>query len=393
MSFTGKTSDYASYIISAQQKQKEIDEWRSRFISPLENEQNVLTQNFLQKTSSLEQQSRYDISSAYSAYKRSQQQINTSNAWTGVKNFTNSYLADQYALKFNNIANTKFSSFSDLKNKYVKSYNDLDNKIYSEATKQGEKYSNFERTAYDFYTGMYDTEFNPANEETMRNFYSIDENGQFILNEKGKGFWDKILNSKDAFEEDGTQSSYNFETYLYNEDRDMYDFYIENKGNIREWVGGLDRDDFTYTKEEDFSAKASAILENINPNKVVGGLPTEYSSEEDRFNTLTKIENQLKIVNKVVVDKQVVGNNKVSFGGETYTLVSPIEKNSNQITEYPSQEYEQFTEYSSPGYNANDTLTLDPAVFEKGNVFSTDGTTYFYVVNDKGFALRLVKEE
>ena len=132
----------------------------------------------------------------------------------------------------------------------------------------------------------------------MRNFYSIDENGQFILNEKGKGFWDKILNSKDAFEEDGTQSSYNFETYLYNEDRDMYDFYIENKGNIREWVGGLDRDDFTYTKEEDFSAKASAIVENIDTNKVVGGLPTEYSSEEDRFNTLTKIENQLKIANK-----------------------------------------------------------------------------------------------
>ena len=120
MSFTGKTSDYASYIISAQQKQKEIDEWRSRFISPLENEQNVLTQNFSQNINSIEQQSRYDISSAYSAYKQSQQQINTSNVWTGTKNLTNSYLADQYALKFNNIANTKFSSFSDLKNKYVK---------------------------------------------------------------------------------------------------------------------------------------------------------------------------------------------------------------------------------------------------------------------------------
>lgn len=381
MSFIGKTSDYASYIISNQQKQKEIDKWRSRFISPLENEQNVLTQNFSQNVNSIEQQSRYDISSAYSAYKRSQQQINTSNVWTGAKNLTNSYLADQYVSQFNNIANTKFNSFSDLKYKYVKSYNELDNKIYSEATKQGEKYSNFERAAYDFYTAMYDTEFNPANEEKMRNFYSIDENGQFVLNEKGKAFWDKLLNSKDAFEEDGTQSSYNFETYLYNEDRDVYDFYIENKGNIREWVGGLDRDDFTYTKEEDFSSKASAIEENIDSNKIVGGLPTKYSSEEDRFNTLTKIDKQLKIANKVVVDK-VVRNNKVSFGGETYTLASPIEKDSNQTTEY-----------SSPEYNVNDTRMLDPTVFEKGDVFSTDGTKYFYVINDKGFALRLIKKE
>ena len=53
----------------------------------------------------------------------------------------------------------------------------------------------------------------------------------------------------------------------------------------------------------------------------------------------------------------------------------------------------KFTEYSTPQYNANDTLMLDPAVFEKGDVFSTDDTTYFYVISDKGFALRLIKKE
>ena len=74
-------------------------------------------------------------------------------------------------------------------------------------------------------------------------YYTTDENGVTTLTDKGRAFFDEQFNT---VENDGSS----FSNWLYQTDRELYDFYTSNPDLAKQLIGGLEPGDVKFTDEE-----------------------------------------------------------------------------------------------------------------------------------------------
>lgn len=381
--FTGRASDYARQLKEANKNAQGVSQWEEYFLKPLQGEYEAGMQ---QATG----QFNYDISSAFASYKKSQQNATLSNAWTSEKTKYSNYLADTYTSAFSAAAQKQYETYTSLSGQFAKKLSEEEQSLL----KEGQKYVDFQRMAYDYAQTNPDMfgEFDPTNRDIMSKYYSTDAQGNLVLNKEGVDFWDKLLNSKATTLEDGTMTQ-DFAKYLYDENRDMYDFYQSNKENIRELVGGLNRGDFEYSTSERQDViqadKLQASIEDkvsslTGKNSLIGEIKTNFDSDVERLQYLTDLDKKVSM-SKIYVESPAVtiseNNYKVLINGNEYT--SDRASGKPLIYRIPSSN----TEIKNYGF----TFTTKNNPYKTGDVFSFDGKTYWYMLDNKQ-AIALIKK-
>ena len=373
--FTGRASDYARQLKEANKNAQGVSQWEEYFLKPLQGEYEAGMQQAAG-------QFNYDISSAFASYKKSQQDAALSTAWTGEKTKYTNYLADAYTSAFSAAAQKQYGTYTSLSGQFADKLGQEEQSLL----KEGQKYVDFQRMAYDYAQTNPDMfgDFDPTSRDAMSKYYTTDAQGNLVLNKEGVDFWDKLLNSKATTLEDGTMTQ-DFGKYLYDENRDMYDFYQSNKESIREIVGGLDRGDFEYSTTERQEGIQSDKLQASIEDKIssltaeksfIGDIKTDFASDTERLQYLTELDSKINMSKAYVSNAAVNRDGKdyvVSFNGKTYRTAS-----ARSIEDT----------YKVPTVAGSLGITKKNNPYNTGDVFSKDGKTYWYVV-DKNTFVRL----
>lgn len=370
--FTGKASDYTRYIRERNKNVDGVSKWEQAFLKPLE-------ESYKRVTTSASQSFDYDISSAFAAYKQGMMQSEMSNLWSGEKKGVASYLQSAYTSMFNKSLGEKYATFDKAGEAYTSAIRSEEERL----NKVGSQFAKFERVAYDYIKDNIDFEFDPANKEQMAKYYDISTTGDITLNDVGRELWDKTLNSAPETIDEETGEvikGQSLESYLYETNQDMYDFYQENIQDVREMVGGLDRDDFEYSHGERAETRADAIISNIDTTKVIGDLPQEFESASEKEEYYKQFENKVNAAKKFVVnaDEPIYKNNEysVSINGVDYRSIRNVA--------------DGVPVFEPIGYFRKYGITQKNNPYSTGDIMSFDGETYWIYQGGRHF-LKLEK--
>lgn len=229
---TATSSDYAELLKSRNKNQQGISMWEEYFLQPVQS-------SFETAGKQISAQTNYDISGAYANYKKTQLNLLQNQALaTGYKEQVGDELKSQYDTAFATAKVQESSRLQELNQEYQKVINAEENRLLEE----GSKLANIEKSIFDFRNVSVD------DLETLGYYETID--GETRLTDRGRAFIDETLNSAILTGEGKDATATWFSNYLRTTDEDLYDYYVQNLGTVRETIGGLSPTDMSYNITE-----------------------------------------------------------------------------------------------------------------------------------------------
>lgn len=226
-------SDFAQLQKTANKNLEGVSQWERYFLQPLQESVEAAEKQITAQTS-------YDISSAYANYKKQQLNLLQNQALgTGFKEQVGSQLQSEYQTAFAEAQVEGASRLQSLQQQYQKTLAEEESRLLE----RGQQFADIEKIAYEF--GGVDV----SKLEDLGYYENI--NGVYQITDAGIDYFDKIFNQgKIVKDEEGKEVVKRFSDYLYDTDPELYEFYAQNIGDVREMVGGLSRSDATYNPEE-----------------------------------------------------------------------------------------------------------------------------------------------
>lgn len=225
-------SDYAEAVKQYNKDAQGVSDWERYFLQPTQ-------QAFETAASQVQQQTQYDISGAYANYLKSQRNIaQQSQLGTGFKEQVSQQLRDQYSSAFDQAKTEEVRQLTELQT----DYQDILATNEEALLQQGERLAALEQAVYN-YAGVDTSKLGVTEADGGLEYYTTDENGVTTLTDKGKAFFDEQFNT---VENDGSS----FSNWLYQTDRELYDFYTSNPDLAKQLIGGLEPGDVKFTDEE-----------------------------------------------------------------------------------------------------------------------------------------------
>lgn len=260
---TATSSDYAELLKSRNKNQQGISMWEEYFLQPVQS-------SFETAGKQISAQTNYDISSAYANYKKTQLNLLQNQALaTGYKEQVGDELKSQYDTAFATAKAQESSRLQELNQEYQKVINAEENRLLEE----GSKLANIEKSIFDFRNVSVD------DLETLGYYETID--GETRLTDKGRAFIDETLNSAILTGKGKDATATWFSDYLRTTDEDLYDYYVQNLGTVRETIGGLSPTDMSYDLSD-----YNTLYKDKDTGKI------EY--KRDLAETINKYEGEIK---------------------------------------------------------------------------------------------------
>lgn len=245
-----------------------------------ESVQNTITQiqnMFGIQEKQVEQQTAYDISSAYANYKKQQLSLmQNQKLASGFKNKIDDVMYNDYNTQYSNIGNEYASDIAKLEQQKQTAIADINEAVYEQA----ENLNRLDELllSYGQHTGEitdlsqidkpYGAIYDDQTGLTGLGFYEVDENGQRNLTDLGKDFYAKMLY--------GPNGGAKFVDWLTKEDEKLASFYKENQRLVNKYVAGLNEDMFDYS--EDMAKSANTLRKQ---NDLSNLAKTEYNIKTD----------------------------------------------------------------------------------------------------------------
>lgn len=229
-------SDYAEMVRERKKNIQGVSEWERMFLQPLQQQFETDVQQAKEKTS-------YDISGAFANYKKQQRNLMQNQTLSeGFKQQVAKDLQAAYGAEYASIAETGREKINSLTQSYLKNIQSGEASLQE----QGAKLQKLEGALLDFANKSY------SDLETS-GYVTSDNASEYTLTEKGKDFFNEVLNTKygTTYDEKGNVINEGqwFGDYLSEQDRELYDFLVGNTALIDEVIaGGVAKDSANRTK-------------------------------------------------------------------------------------------------------------------------------------------------
>lgn len=258
-----------------EKKQAGVTYWEDIFKAPYET-----------AAEQVQAASAYDISGAYSAYKRNQLNLMTQQQLgEGFKESIADQLKASYEQQYSGIRQTEASKLLDIQSAYEKQLASQEERVAGIA----KFYSDLEKSMYEF-AGIEDLSLiekgiDYANEANSGyGYYRLNpETGEYDQTEYGKSFMKDVIESGDyvqknmygkvILDENGKPISMgSFSKWLAENNPELYEQYIQNVDAVREMVGGYEYAEYEKDKNlktfedflEDTNTKANELEQKEN---------------------------------------------------------------------------------------------------------------------------------
>lgn len=218
-------SDYAEAVRERKKNIQGVSEWERMFLQPLQKQFETDVQQATEKTS-------YDISSAFANYKQQQRNLMQNQTLSeGFKQQIAKDLQASYGAEYEAKSSAGRENVKSLTQEYLKNLQSGESALQE----QGAKLQKIEQSLLDFAGKSY------SDLET-EGFVSSNDAQEYTLTEKGKDFFNELLNSKygTTYDKKGnvlTEGQW-FSDYLSEQDAELYDFLVGNTALIDEVVAG-----------------------------------------------------------------------------------------------------------------------------------------------------------
>ena len=362
-------------------KKAGVKKWEDIFLQPYE-----------QAAQQVQTQAAYDISNAFAQYKQSELSImRNTQLGSGFKERLASNLGSQYATAFSQTKQQEASDIYTIQQQANKTLATEEAKLQESA----KLYAGLEEAVFEQH-GI-DLDRARASEKAVLGkdsegndvyglgYYTLQPDGSYKITEKGIDFFDKAFNKGRALtDEQGKETGEyeQFADYLKTTGReDLYDFYVQNLGTTREFLGGIESTDLSYDSED---AKKSVVLQY---EEYVTKSIRDTFPDEELDNIVTDVETVRSIGasrapgssndSKLLVAKDILNNvfegdtNVSSNSAENRYTIQIFEPSEKQIVELeklgfvrtlarPSSSYDVITKGNSYVYR----LTKSPQEME-----------------------------
>ena len=308
---------------------------------------------YKQQVEAVEDVYSYDISQAYANYKKQQLQLRMNEQLgAGFQQQVGSQLQTEYATEYQDIKTQEASDIAGLIAQSQKTVQAAE----EEFSKWGETARQLQEIAYEWGQTKFGTLDRPLYDVSS----SATGESEYTLSGYGKDYFAKILTSKD------------FEDYLYEEHRDLYEAYVTDIDAYNQAIAGVELRDRTYTDKyyreaetqyrttaeneirkkskdidkiqklhgndysklstiqmEQFARKLQVTPEYVdsvkNPNKESSGFVSVYGGDYYWVSVAdaSDVAKKYNLTQKVLTDKTVSDGDILSIGGKYY-LVSSI---------------------------------------------------------------------
>lgn len=264
------TALYNAYYEQQKEREKEqagVTYWEDIFKAPYET-----------AAEQVQAKSAYDISDAYSAFKRNQLNLMTQQQLgEGFKESIADQLRASYEQQYSGIRQTEASKLFDIQSAYEKQLASQEERVAGAA----KFYSDLEKSMYEF-AGIEDLSLiekgiDYANEANSGyGFYRLNpETGEYEQTEYGKSFMKDVIESgdyvlkdmygKEILDENKKPISMGaYSKWLAENNPELYEQYIQNVDAVREMVGGYEYAE--YKKEQKEPTSSSKPQSNLNLN-------------------------------------------------------------------------------------------------------------------------------
>lgn len=270
MAITTTASLFAEELKTVNKNAEGVSQWEKFFLQPLQEAQSTAV-------SQISAQKNYDVSSAYANFqKQRQQSAQSPQLGTGFVEQTTGQLGEQYSSAFAQSSIKEQQKLSNVASGIQEALSDEQTRLL----KQGKQY----KSLYDKVLTAADL---TSSDLIAEGYY--DASG--AITQKGQELFDRVLHTGD----------YQFGDTLAEKDPELYDFYVQNKGNVNEMFGGLSRDDFAYDKSD--------YLETIlNERHFKLSQTLNDISNSEKFNIIQELtikENALKGASNAEYEKYI----------------------------------------------------------------------------------------
>lgn len=369
------TSDKWSPYMTLQKehlaKQAGVKKWEDIFLQPYE-----------QAAQQVQTQAAYDISGAFAQYKQAElSAMRNTQLGSGFKEQIASSLAGQYSTAFAQTKQQEASDIYTLQQQASKTLASEEAKLQETAKMYaGLEEAILEQHGIDIKQAQTSEKAVFGKDEKGADIYGLgyfelQPDGSYAITERGRDFFDKALNKGLALtDEQGKETGEyeQFADYLKTTGReDLYDFYVQNLGTTREFLGGIESTDLSYDSED---AKKSVVLQY--EEYVPKSIRDTISDEE-----LNKIVNDVETVrsigasrapgssndSKLLVAKDILNN---VFEGSTNVYSNSAENKYTIQISKPSEK--QIVELEKLGFVR--TLTHPSSSYDS----ITNGPSYVY---------------
>lgn len=277
-----KINSYKELAMQADKDAEGVSRWERLFLQPLEQKYNTMSQQINDKAS-------YDISQAYANYKKQQQSLNlASNLGTGFKESVSDSLYDTYNQDYQLIRGNQMANLYELQDQKLAEMEEADEALTAFATNM----SKIEDLIYQ-YKGINANNLTKNEADGGYGFYEY-KDGYYTLTDKGRNFFNETLYNPDDLDK-------TFSKYLYDEDEDLYNFYVQNQSDINEMIAGLDRD------QRGFDAELSEKIKTEDYSKLVN----EAKSRNDNISDVGTL-----------TDSWILKNASYNINGDVYRLAA-----------------------------------------------------------------------
>ena len=204
-------SDYQSLLKQYNKNAQGISEWERMFLQPLQEE-------YSQATKAVQKQTSYDISGAYANYKKQQMNImQNQQLGTGFKEQIVSDLKSVYDVEYAEAKAAESQNLSKISQSYLSQIAESEKSLLE----TGEKLSALEQEIYNF-AGITDLSKLATSTEAEGGLGYFDIiNGRYEITERGRDFFDRILNAKYG---EGENAQF-FTDYLSQNNPELYAIY------------------------------------------------------------------------------------------------------------------------------------------------------------------------
>lgn len=309
------------------------------------------------------QQASYDISQAYENYKKTQLNLlQNQQLGSGFKEQLASDLSKTYGTTYRDIRREESSDINQLQSAYRTKYKEMYDEKVKELETETAQLDELERLALE-YRGI-------TADEAEKLYYTLNDEGEYVLNAEGRDFYAKTFldpnvvggelteeEKKTATEDE--QDIRHFADYVYEQNPELYDYYMANKEKAGYLIGGLSKEDYTKLYEQ--SSGVLAATEALKPkiktaydaltdvqkqriaaetgmtyDQLVSAKYDTHGARKTAYNKYLSAINNVKPSDPAVVqsvhDRNAVegGHNKYSINNTTYVKGKELDANSEQ---------------------------------------------------------------
>lgn len=257
--FIGTASDYSTLQKESLSKRAKVKDWEE-FLTSQPAVQNIQSAYETQRQD-IVGQANYDISSAYANYKRNEMTaLQNAKLGSGFREQIASELGASFGKQRQDIQRQEAQGLAKTYQEEVKDLQSVYGEYEKELGSRAENLQKIEKLAYD-YGQIKDLKLlNQSIGAGGYGFYTTNEKGETTITNTGREFFNKLLNTP------------GFAEHVYESDPELYEYYSTNIGDVRELIGGIDRESGKYeankylSTSEEYANKIASAKNRLGAN-------------------------------------------------------------------------------------------------------------------------------